>query len=277
MMGAWRPAGLSTRRVVEVAATLMLTALVTVGVVVHALRQGDKLPWPHGFAVSSATMEADEKDARAAPEAPLPDDPPLLIETGTGAWREEFEDMDGWLRWRGPLASIENGSLLITHQAGYEPLMYAAQPWVFGDGVLEVRLRCDRSGFGMGLAEFRGTPWRELGGRLNSPEVRDGLFIYVNRRSMPHVTGVHHATNDVNQFQTQAPISKVPLGASFTLQLIFKPDSVALAIDGVEYLVEKLEWSDAPRRIYLGTTQADTRVEWMRYVPAGATVSAGGE
>ncbi len=39
-------------------------------------------------------MAADEKDARPAPEAPLPDDPPLLIETGTGAWREEFEDME---------------------------------------------------------------------------------------------------------------------------------------------------------------------------------------
>lgn len=269
-MAAWRPAGLSTRRVVEIATTLILTAILAVGVVVHALRQGDKLPWPHGFAVATEAEGADYLDARPAPEAPHPDDAPLMVEAGAGPWREDFENLDGWLRWRGPLARIESGDLLIAHQPGYEPVLYATQPWVFSEGVLEVRMQCDRSGFGMGLGEFRGTPWRELGGRMNSPNVRDGLFIYMNRRSLPHVVGLHDSANDVNQFQTQAPISKVPLGSSSTLQLTLRPNSVALAVDDVEYLVEQLEWSDAPRRIYLGTTQADTRVEWMRYVPADA-------
>ena len=126
----------------------------------------------------------------------------------------------------------------------------------------------------MGLGEFRGTPWRELGGRMNSPAVRDGLFIYVNRRSIPHVAGLYYAANDVSAFRTQAPLATIPPGASFTLALSLKPNSVALAIDGVDYLDEELEWSAAPRRIYLGATQADTRVEWMRYMPAHANAQS---
>jgi len=262
------------RRLVEIVATTVLIAILAIAVVVRAVRSGEKLPWPPGVDFAAATPVDNYLDPRPAPEAPAADDPPIMLEAGKGAMREDFDSLAGWLRWRGPQSAIEEGALTIFDQPEYAPVLYRETPWNMAAGELEVRLQCTEGGFTLGLAEFRGTPWRELGGRLNQSEVRDGLFVYVNRYTRPHTAGMDYRVNDVQQFQTQAPIPLTDADEWFTLRIALAPEGAALAVDDVEYIAEVFDWPNVPRRIYMGTVTADTEVDYLAWSPVGS-VSTG--
>jgi len=259
-------AGIALRRALEIAVTAALTCVLALLLVIPGMRrqaQEDLLK------LDPLVMRSAEEylDPRPVPEAPSPEDPPEPVEPGSGRWRDDFDDLAAWKQWRGPRPAVREGMLQIISQPDHWPVFYQAKPWLIGEADIELRVRCQGSLFEMGVAEAVGSPWRELGGRLNCPRVVDGLFVYLNRSSSPHVAGLDHLAGDVLQVQTQGPVERRRLDEFSVLRLELRKGSAALFVDGGLCVRESFEWREKARRLYIGSAGGDTWLDYITITP----------
>lgn len=206
-------------------------------------------------------------DPRTVPEAPGPDQPPDATPPGSGPWRDDFNDLRQWRQWRGPRPELRAGQLHIVSQPGFWPVFYQARPWLVGPADIEVRVRCQGSSFEMGIAEAHGSPWQELGGRLNCARVHDGLFVYLNRSDSPHVAGIDRLAGDVLLLQTQGPVPRRRLDEFSLIRLEVREHYIALIVDGATVARENIDWSAKARRIYIGSGYGHTVVDYIAILP----------
>jgi len=240
------------RRILEIAATVALTSVLALLLVVPGMRREAEQQLLKLDPLVTRSAE-EYLDPRPVPEAPGPNDPPEPGEPGTGPWRDDFDNLSQWRQWRGPRPTLRDGKLEIVSQPDYWPVFYQRRPWIIGAADIEVRVRCQASLFEIGIAEASGTPWRELGGRLNCTRVRDGLFIYLNRSHSPHVAGLDSLAGDLLQFQTQGPVPRRRLDEFSVMRIELRPHQVSLLVDGATVVRESLQWEPKARRLYIGS------------------------
>lgn len=261
-----RRAGVALRRALEVVGTIALTCVLALLLVIPGMRRGAQEQLLQLDPLVTRSTE-EYLDPRPVPEAPGPEDPPESTEPGTGLWRDDFDDLSQWLQWRGPRPVVEGGKLEIVVQPDFWPVFYQRRPWLIGEADLEVRVRCQASLFEMGIADAIGSPWRELGGRLNCTRVRDGLFVYLNRNTSPHVAGLDSLAGDVLRFQTQGPVPRRRLDEFSVLRVELRAEHVTLLVDGTAVVREQLDWQARPRRIYIGSDGGNTSVDHIEIRP----------
>ena len=204
-MGASGHAGIALRRALEIAVTVALTCLIALLVIIPGSRREAKQQLLDRDPLLARSTE-DYLDPRPVPEAPRPEDPPDTTPPGHGPWRDDFDDLGQWRQWRGPRPMITDGMLELVARPEYWPVLDQVRPWMLGPADIEVRVRCQGSLFEMGIAEAVGTPWRELGGRLNCTRVCDGVFVYINRSVAPHVAGLDILAGDVLELMGESSL-----------------------------------------------------------------------
>jgi len=262
-----RPGTAAYRRAMEVALTAAFTAVMAVLLLIPSLRTRAR---EQPLQADPLLLESSEDylDPRPVPEAPKPDAPPLLVEPEALPWRDDFDSLDAWRQWRGPRPQIRAGMLGFVAQPDYYPVIYTRAPLLIGEADIEVRVRCNGGLFEMGIARSLGTPWLELGGRLNNTRVRDGLYIYLNRRDLPQVAGVDVLAGDLLQLQTQGPSPRATPPEFSTLRLSLRRQSFELTVDGQECVADRLQWSETPCVIYLGSEWGESWVDYIQVTPA---------
>jgi hypothetical protein len=221
--------------------------------------------------VAEAGLEAEAPVAaggRASPEGDALD----------GVWRDDFDDLTGWVRWAGDADVSDDGVLALRAGDSEDAIILQKRPLLFDAADIEMRVASDGGTFSVAVAAAREGPITELTGTRDSSTPADGLALDVDFGHPEGANGQLRWLQDGREMLAvvtqQQPL---PTREFTTVNLSVGAQRCEVMLNGQAAGGIQIPWSEGGYRLYLGTRGAESRVDHVALtVPAaGAGPSVG--
>jgi len=252
-------------------AEAVITLLLVAGISALLLR---------GHLADSSSAASPDRRANAPSQIEtVPELPGAPGDSGT-SWRDDFDDLGGWVEWAGD-AAASGGVLTLTDRDGGGTIILQQRPLKYAAADLQMRVRSDGGVFSLGVAAAAAGPIAELWGSRDTCAPRDGITLDVDFRSGDGSGGRLRWMREGQELLgvlTQA--GPLPRGDFALIGLSLRPHGCRVAIGGRQAGEIGIPWDEGAYRLYLGTRHAPSEVDYIglsvpQHVAAAGSASAG--
>lgn len=179
------------------------------------------------------------------------------------SWRDDFDDLGGWVEWAGN-AAANGGVLTLTDRDGQGTIILQRRPLKYAAADLQMRVRSPGGVFSLGVAAGAAGPIAELSGSRDTCAPRDGISLDVDFRSGDGSGGRLRWMREGQELLgvlTQA--GPLPRGDFALISLSLRPHGCRVAIEGRQAGEIGIPWEEGAYRLYLGTRHAPSEVDYI--------------